>query len=495
MERSLSVEHRFRYRAERIPALGLGLSVDVYSPDLFELIRSFEGRVHHPTYLEIFRATPKALQAVRAQDATVPLPYHGEGLWVTQPDFATTSFFEQELDAVAEQLAILQSPWLNHECATKQMAGYTFGTYLPPLYTAESAKVIADNIRLVQERLDQVASADEAVGPLFLLELPPLTYFMAGTISIPQFFRSVSDQVDCGLVLDIGHLWSVYRYSEAKNKIALAAFVEQFLDEFPVERVVEIHVAGLARHDSISSHHDEGTMPQWLDAHAAPIQPVSLSMLEQVLAHPRLVSLRAVALEVDTKPIGNIIEEFENVSDRFGPTVRRVVARSDEGSGLGSKKFDEFTLEPLMVEDGARKRLQEAYARYAKVVSGQISPIGPEWKEVRRDSKGLRRYIREYLPYEILHWGGDIEEMFPETCIGLREEGVALDDIVLWWFRAAETLDRPYDFFLLKIDRVLGFVAARAPQLLAKATEEAQLLRLGYAEANDAVRPVMEPAQ
>ncbi|WP_455245822.1 multinuclear nonheme iron-dependent oxidase, partial [Petrachloros mirabilis] len=487
MGQSRSVEHRFMYRLERIPALGLGLSVDVYSPDLFELIRSFEGRTYHPSYLEIFRATPKALQAVRAQDMALPLPYHGEGLWVTQPNFASTSFFEQELDGVAEELAILRSPWLNHECATKQMAGYTFGTYLPPLYTVESAKVVADNIRLVQERLDQADLAENVFGPLFLLELPPLTYFMAGTISIPQFFRFVTDQVECGLVLDIGHLWSVYRYSQAKNEISLEAFVERFLNEFPLERVVEIHVAGLACHESLSGRDEEGGMPEWLDAHAAPIRPVSLSMLEQVLAHPHLVSLRAVALEVDTKPIGNIIKEFENVSDRFGATIRRVTTSQHEVTGLENKKYEESTLEPLMGGDSVRTRLQEDYSRYAKVVSGQIPPVGPEWKDVRRDSKGLDRYIREYLPYEILHWGGDIAEMFPDTCAGLRKEGVALDDIVFWWFHAAEALERPYDFFLLKIDRVLGFVAARAPQLLAKAKEEAQLLQLGYAEANDAV--------
>ncbi len=83
--------------------------------------------------------------------------YHGEGLWITQPDFSKPPHLHGDLDDVISQLHILKSPWLNHECATKQMAGYSFGTYLPPLYTVESAKVVADNIEIVQAKMDETA--------------------------------------------------------------------------------------------------------------------------------------------------------------------------------------------------------------------------------------------------------------------------------------------------------------------------------------------------
>src|SRR6476660_5716665 len=124
----MSVEQRFQRRAEAVPKLGLGLSVDFYSPDLFELMSGFEGLAARPAYLEIFRATTTALQAVKKYLAHVPLAYHGEGLWITQPDFSSSPFLDNELHDVASQLNTLCSPWLNQECATKQMAGYTFGT-------------------------------------------------------------------------------------------------------------------------------------------------------------------------------------------------------------------------------------------------------------------------------------------------------------------------------------------------------------------------------
>ena len=487
-----SVEQRFRGRVEGIPRLGLGLSVDVYSPDLFEVMDRFLSQDHRPAYLEIFRATTTALQSVRRHIPTIPLAYHGEGLWITQPDFSAPSFVEEELDDVASQLAILKSPWLNHECATKQMAGYSFGTYLPPLYTAESARIVAGNIALVQARMDRGPHPGGAFGPLFLLEMPPLTYFMAGTISVPQYFRLVTDLVPCGLVLDIGHLWTVYRYTAARQRSSLEQFVERFLDEFPMERVIEVHVAGLAPHETAVPRRSQDAHLEWIDAHAAPIQSVCWTMLEQVLAHPGLVNLRAVALEVDTKPIDHIVEEFREANLRFGPMIRRRLAKD-------STSIDPVPtrLEPRpgdrIVSDVDRQRLQADYARYAQIVAGQRPPTGPEWQGVAEDPVGLDRYIHDYMPYEILYWGGAIAEMFPETCGAMREKGLPLEEFVSWWFQIARPVDRPYDFFLLKIDRVLQFVAERAPALFNQAEREADSLRTAYADANDVVRPIMEP--
>ena len=487
-----SVGQAFQCRLANIPRLDLGLSVDVYSPDLLELMHRFLREEHRPAYLEIFRANQTVLRSVRQYISAVPLTYHGEGLWVTQPDFPLMPYLEQDLDDVAAQLTILGSPWLNHECATKQMGGYSFGTYLPPLFTPESAKVVAENIALVQEKMDRVRRPDQEFGPLFVLEMPPLTYFMAGTMSVPEFFDLVTELVPCGLVLDIGHLWTVYRYSAAGQQLSLERFVDRFLDDFPLERVIEVHVAGLSQHPSALPHRKGGAQPEWIDAHDAPIQPVCWRMLEQVLAHPGLVNLRGVALEVDTKPIELIIEEFRKANLQFGAVVRRRLHQNSTTGGSVLKRA-ESCLEKKFASDIDRQRLQADYARYARIATGQQPPAGLEWQAVADAPAGLNRYIHEYLPYEILHWGGAIMEMFPETCRGMYEEGISCDDFVLWWFQLARSLDRPYDFFLLKVDRMLEFVVERAPGLLTLAEREASMLRTAYADANQTVQPIMEP--
>ena len=73
------------------PAHGLGLSVDVYSPDLMHLVQSLRDTQLEPGYLEVFKATTSALQWVRQQLPDIKLPYHGKGLWTTQPDFPLSS--------------------------------------------------------------------------------------------------------------------------------------------------------------------------------------------------------------------------------------------------------------------------------------------------------------------------------------------------------------------------------------------------------------------
>ncbi|OGW48714.1 MAG: hypothetical protein A2V62_12535, partial [Nitrospirae bacterium RBG_19FT_COMBO_58_9] len=424
----------------------MGLSVDVYSPDLFELVNKLRARGLQPGYLEVFKATTTALTAVRQALPHMPLAYHGEGLWITQPDVQESPFFQQDVGEMVTHLNSLQSLWLNHECAMKQMAGYSFGTYVPPLYTELSAEVVADNIAAVQQAMDRQGRRADGTAPLFLLELPPLTYFAAGTIPIPHFFRLVVARVPCGLVLDIGHLWTVYRYTTACRHVSLEQFVREFLDEFPLERVVEIHAAGLACHESIGDSESGEQLPEWLDAHAAPIPSSLFAMLEQVLAHPNLVSLRGVALEVDTKPIETIVAEYAAAVRRFSLSVQRTMAR-----GMAAEWSINLTPSPCAIPGPIRRsdrqQLREDYAHYAQIISGQVPVTGPEWQEVAAEATGLTRYRTAYLPYEILHWGGDLAEMFPQTCRILSERGVSLTEFVPFWFRAPRPITQSYDYF------------------------------------------------
>jgi hypothetical protein len=469
----------------------MGLSVDVYSPDVFELVKQLRERGLRPGYLEVFKATTTALTTVRQALPDLSLAYHGEGLWITQPDVQASPFFQQDVREMVTQLNSIQSLWLNHECAMKQMAGYSFGTYVPPLYTPLSAEVVAGNITTIQQAIDRQGRRADGTSPLFLLELPPLTYFAAGTIPIPHFFRLVTDLVPCGLVLDIGHLWTVYRYTTARHRMALEQFVKKFLDEFPLERVVEIHVAGLACHESAGAVELGAEPPAWLDAHAAPIPSILFTMLEQVLAHPNLVSLRAVALEVDTKPIEMIVEEYAEAVRRFAPVVQQTMARGVAAEQPMDQRASSRSVQEQLGQSD-RQQLSDDYARYAQIISGQVPLTGPEWQDVAEDQTGLTAYRASYLPYEILHWGGDLTEMFPQTCRILAVRGVSLPEFVAFWFRAPRPLTESYDFFLLKIERFVEFVAEFAPDAQVCVEQEGEILRQAYEQANEVVGPAME---
>jgi uncharacterized protein (UPF0276 family) len=484
------VHQDFQRRLRKIPPQGMGLSVDVYSPDLFELVNKLRERGLHPSYLEVFKATTTALTTVRQAVPDIQLAYHGEGLWITLPDVQASPFFQQDVGEMVRQLNSIQSLWLNHECAMKQMAGYSFGTYVPPLYTRLSAEVVAANIATVQQAMDRQGRRADGTAPLFLLEMPPLTYFSAGTISVPHFFRLVTGLVPCGLVLDIGHLWTVYRYTAACRRTSLEQFVQEFLNEFPLERVVEIHVAGLACHESLGEPKGgEGLRTDRCPCRANSI--ILFTMLEQVLAHSNLVSLRAVALEVDTKPIEMIVEEYAEAVRRFSLLAQQTIARGtavEQSMGLPPRPAS--VQDPVCQSD--RQQLRDDYARYAQIISGQAPMTGLEWQETAAEATGLARYRTSYLPHEILHWGGDLAEMFPQTCRTLAERGICLTEFVVFWFRSPRPLTHSYDFFLLKIERFFEFVTERAPEARVCVQQECDSLRLAYAQANEVGEPVME---
>ena len=484
-----AVQREFLRRLEQVPVHGLGLSVDVYSPDLSSLLGSLRRRQVLPAYMEVFRATPAALSAVRQRVGDLALAYHGEGLWLTQPEAVEDPTFRHEVHEVAAHLRILESAWSNHECATKHMAGYSFGTYLPPLYTPSSAEVVAANARFVQNQFDQHCRLASGGSPLVLLEIPPLTYFGAGTLPIPTFFRLVTEQASCGLVLDVGHLWTLYRYTGAWRTTALARFVDEFLAEFPVERVVEIHVAGLAVHESCRAAGAEPTttvagdrLPQWTDAHMAPIPPMLFDMLDQILSHPRLTHLRGLALEVDTKPVELIVDEFDRFSCRYAAAFAERGEASEVRSLTGQAGPP---CEEKPVSGAARQSLREAYELYARVLSGRAQPNGAEWKGPCAHLDELEQYRSTYLPYEILHWGGEIEAMFPESCRRLTEQAIPLAKFVSFWFREPRPVKSAYDFFLLKIERFIEFACEEMPELAGVVEREAGELRHAYSSANE----------
>ncbi|MBM4123547.1 MAG: DUF692 domain-containing protein [Nitrospira sp.] len=488
-----AVDQEFFRRVSRIPHHGLGLSVDVYTPDLFELLDGLAtggagGRGLACDYLEIFKAAQPALAAVRRRLPNMMLEYHAEGLWVTQPDLTTGYPFEAELAATSAQLQTLGSSWMNHECAAKQMAGYSFGTYLPPLFTPASAEVTARHIGLVQDRLDRQGQDSGWRSPLFLLELPPLTYFGFGDLSVAEFFRLVTERTPCGLVLDLGHLWTIHRYSNAWRDRGLREFCADFLEVFPLERVVQIHVAGLDEHES-GAQATEGRGPLWIDAHGAPIPDVLFEMLAQVLAHPRLQHVKGIALEVDNKSVPVIVQEFCRFRGQFSrwkgadrqgqepgrqneaPSRAQAVAR-ESVAGTGRGPGDES------------RALLGQYDRYARLVTGEAGDAGPT---LGMEPEALEFYRRTYFPHEILHWGGELREMFPETCRQLDRAGLALETFVRYWVREPRPALAPYDFFLLKVERFVEFVREVLPAAAQGAEREAAELRGAYQTACEPV--------
>ena len=469
-------DREFYNRAARILLHGAGLSVDVFSPELVDLDSALEQAGLRPDYWEVFEASSAELTRIRRALAPTPCAYHAEGVWLIDPELVSRFPWVEQTRRMARHAENLGAAWINHECASKQFAGYSFGTYLPPLFTRAAAEVTAANAVRCQRVLDQCfESTASRPAPLLLLELPPLTYFSFGDLAPAEFFVQIAQAAPCGFVLDIGHLWTIWRYGQ-RNGVSLDSFTKTFLEAFPLHRVIQIHLAGLA-----SAHPaNKSDVPLWIDAHAAPVPQVLWRLLDRVLSHPGLTSLKGVALEVDTKAVPLIVEEFGDLRERSAT----VDLRTDSAS-----KPRPSHSQPL--PSSGTGVLAELYGTYARVVSGQQtvekSSLEPLSQNLNRE--GLHQYVRDYLPNELLHWGGDLEDLFPQLSRTLKERGISEQEFVRFWFRQPYPAQDAYDFFDIKLDRWMEFVREVAPDLAEETQREVTVLQRLHAELNHGAVP------
>ncbi len=470
-------DREFYARAASVPVHGIGLSVDVYSPDLVELCGALDVAGCTPEYLEIFKAPSTELTRIRRGLPQTTMAYHAEGVWLIDPEMRTRYPWMEQTRRMSQHALILKSAWVNHECASKQFAGYSFGTYLPPLFTVAAAEATGANAVACQQVLQQCTSIPMSdTSPLLLLELPPLTYVAFGDLSPAAFFSYIAEAAPCGFVLDIGHLWTVWRYLEQGRFDGIESFTDAFLDEFPLHRVIQIHLAGLG-----SAETDQGgSRSRWVDAHSARVPSVLWDLLRRVLDHPGLSCLKGIALEVDTKSIPLIVEEFGRLQQDF--KLRARVECADPKLEMRSLRTT------LTAPD---EQVCALYGAYARVLTGQesVQESALEPLSWQLDRDGLAQYIGEYLPHELLHWGGDLDELFPTICRALKDRGISHDDFVEFWFRDTCSAHEAYDFFYIKLDRWVEFIRERAPDLCEEAARDAHALRKVHEELND------EPAE
>ena len=135
----------------------------------------------------------------------------------------------------------------------------------------------------------------------------------------------------------------------------------------------------------------------------------------------------------------------------------------------------------------ARRDLRRQYEAYARVVAGLDDAASVQLPCRWLEPGALEAYRERYLRHEILHWGGELRDMFPVTCEDLDRAGIPLGLFVEYWFREPRRIEDPYDFFLLKLDRFVEFVGERLPHALGSAAREATDLRQGYQSACEMV--------
>ena len=164
------------------------------------------------------------------------------------------------------------------------------GILMPPILAPESADEMANGVTHLRG----------ASGFEVLPENPPAHVYL-GRMHLLDYFARVMDRGDCGMLLDVAHL-AVYQRVTGHDPTT-------GLDAFPLERVVEVHVAG-----GTPFVHRGRTFVD--DDHGVDVLPDTWEILERVLE--RATNLRALVFECERNPIPAVVPVFERLRAAWG---------------------------------------------------------------------------------------------------------------------------------------------------------------------------------
>lgn len=258
-----------------LPALGVGV---VYWPELLgplELARQ---------QLDVLEVEPQAfwLRDVSSEAGYVldqrafehlrglphPRIVHGVGF----PVGGTVPTSGPELDAFVESVRELEGVWASEHLSFNRVRDGTqvrdLGFLLPPLQSAAGVEVCVANIGAVRAALRVPFAVETGVN---YLQAQP------GELSDGEFFASLACSADCGLLLDVHNLWANQRNGRQPVLDAVA--------QLPLDRVIELHLAGGQEFDGY-----------WVDAHSGLVPGEVLDLAWQIV--PRLPNLKAIVYEV-----------------------------------------------------------------------------------------------------------------------------------------------------------------------------------------------------
>jgi hypothetical protein len=233
-----------------------------YNPHLADFTLQHSDLVDH-----LAMADPPAADDLRFGDIQqqFPLLLHD---YLGQLSDPLSDFALQRARALQDRY---QSPWVaeHFQCLHTQDHTRSLDYVFPPLYTEEFLERFCANA---------VVLRDAVRAPLVMENIPGFFSVRYAQMSEAEFLRRFFEQTGCGFLIDVPHIWLAAHYRGIDPK--------QYIADFPLERVVEIHVAGV--------QYDRDLQGPWI----APTPPTEEILGLAVWVAERTPLLRAVTVDV-----------------------------------------------------------------------------------------------------------------------------------------------------------------------------------------------------
>ena len=263
-----------------LPWRGLGLSSNLSTADVPQPYRLLDASPGLFDYVEY--SAPLSLDEAKAhaslypemwrRRAEVPVLFHPVHLNLWGPELEPASVLA-DLDAHA---CAVDSHWVGNDVGWWHVGGQPFPGYLyftPPFNEAGLVDCAAHALH-VQRHLSL---------PLVLEN--PAVLARRGEWHVLDFMARLHARTGLPLLLDLGHLFS--------HQLSAGLPLETGLDGFPLDQVIEIHIAG-----GVVTR--RGARQFYVDDHTQPVREELFALLESLV--PRCPSLRAVTFEGDGHP-------------------------------------------------------------------------------------------------------------------------------------------------------------------------------------------------
>jgi uncharacterized protein len=294
----------FLHRVQQLPILGLGISTEYGASASASALDILALRRTYPEFagfLEVGVEVVKGLDATTEHwvELNLPTTYHFLDINLDEAE----DFDRPWLHAVADIANRIKPAWLCGDAGLWHFGRRERGhmLLLPPILSTEAARGQADGLMRLRQ----------CVGYEVLPENPPGHLYL-GDLHILDFYAQVIDAADTGMLLDCAHL-AIYQHLMGHEPCT-------GLDHFPLDRVVELHVAG-----SVQRDHDG--FVYWDDDHTPAVLDDTWRIFDWMA--PRAPNLKAVVFECERNPIPAVLDGFQRLVSTLDRTV---MARPASGS-------------------------------------------------------------------------------------------------------------------------------------------------------------------
>jgi uncharacterized protein len=234
---------------------------------------------------------PSALEQLAER---YPIVTHGLTLSLGAVEPPAVSY----LDALKTEIARVASPWHSDHLCFSTAGGHVLHELLPLQHSKANASRVAARVREMSDRLG-VPMAVENIS----------WYVPAGRSEIEEedFIARVIEESGAGLLLDVNNVYV--------NSLNHGFDPYRFIGRLPLERVVQIHVAG----------HERSASGLVVDTHGATVADPVIELLEWTLERTGRVPV-LLERDNDLPELAELLHEIESLSRVY----ERAVIRHEE---------------------------------------------------------------------------------------------------------------------------------------------------------------------